>query len=249
MIPKIIHYCWLSTDSYPKDIQTYIDEWKDKLPDYEFTLWNFEQFPKEKSIWVKQAFESKKYAFAADYIRLYALHHYGGIYLDTDVKVFKSFDDLLSLPYFAGTEGDGWIEAAVLGSEKNSDWTSDCLSYFEKPFIKQDGSFDMITLPQVMNSIISKKREIKTADRQEIFTNIHKDYQSVFYLFPKDYFCAKDMGTGVIKKTENTYTVHNFAMSWIPAKHKFLPDLKRKMISIFGESLMLPVIKLLKKIR
>jgi mannosyltransferase OCH1-like enzyme len=81
-----------------------MDSWKKHLPDYEFMWWNFERFDKNSSLWVKQAFESKKYAFAADYIRLHALYNYGGIYLDTDVEVLKSFDDLLDLPYFIGKE-------------------------------------------------------------------------------------------------------------------------------------------------
>ena len=40
MIPKIIHYCWLSKDPIPKDMQMFIDGWYEKLPDYEFMLWD-----------------------------------------------------------------------------------------------------------------------------------------------------------------------------------------------------------------
>ena len=66
--------------------------------------------------WVDQAIETKKYAFVADYIRFYALYNYGGIYLDSDVEVLKSFDNLLNLRYFIGKEKDsrGGIEAARL---------------------------------------------------------------------------------------------------------------------------------------
>ena len=91
MIPKIIHYCWLSKDPIPKDMQMFIDGWYEKLPDYEFMLWDFNRFDIHSSQWVKEAFSKKKYAFAADYIRLYALYNYGGIYMDMDVEVLKSF--------------------------------------------------------------------------------------------------------------------------------------------------------------
>lgn len=73
MIPKKIHYCWLSNDAMPEKLQRCIDSWKMKLPDYEIIKWDLKKFPLEKSIWVRQAYERKKYAFAADYIRLYAL--------------------------------------------------------------------------------------------------------------------------------------------------------------------------------
>lgn len=90
MIPKIIHYCWLSNDPIPADMQRYIESWKKFLPDYEFMLWNFSRFDINSSDWVKEAFKNKKYAFAADYIRLYALYNYGGIYMDMDVEVLET---------------------------------------------------------------------------------------------------------------------------------------------------------------
>ena len=31
MIPKVIHYCWLSGDPYPENIQKCISSWK-KMP-------------------------------------------------------------------------------------------------------------------------------------------------------------------------------------------------------------------------
>ena len=89
MIPKIIHYCWLSRDEFPPLIKTCIDTWKEQLPDYEFILWDTNRFKLESNIWVQQAFDTKKYAFAADYIRLYAIYNFGGIYLDTDIEVLK----------------------------------------------------------------------------------------------------------------------------------------------------------------
>ena len=69
MIPKIIHYCWLGDDPYPEKIQRCIDSWSKYLPDYEFVLWNKERFDIHSVPWVEQAYEAKKYAFAADYIR------------------------------------------------------------------------------------------------------------------------------------------------------------------------------------
>ena len=59
MIPKIIHYCWLSKDPIPKDMQMFIDGWYEKLPDYEFMLWDFNRFDIHSSQWVKEAFSKK----------------------------------------------------------------------------------------------------------------------------------------------------------------------------------------------
>lgn len=234
-IPKIIHFCWLSNDEYPKKIKSYIEGWREKLPDYEFVNWNFERFPIEKSRWVREAFEEKKYAYAADYLRLYALYHYGGIYLDTDVEVVKSFDDLLHLPYFVGTEGDEYIEAAVIGSQKNNKWIGEALAYFEdRSFIKPDGSYDMITLPRVLRSVTATKYKTHEITPDEDIQKVLAEGKNLIGLFPKDFFCAKDMGTGEIQKTKNTYTVHHFAMSWIPKNKKAISDLKRFLMKTFG---------------
>mgnify|MGYP000909436519 FL=1 len=95
MIPKIIHYCWLSNDPIPESLQKCMNSWKEKIPDYQLKKWDFTTFPKSKSKWVEEAFDNKKYAFAADYIRLYAIYNEGGIYMDMDIEVIKRFDDLL----------------------------------------------------------------------------------------------------------------------------------------------------------
>ena len=116
MIPKVIHYCWLSGDPIPEKLQRCMDSWKKFLPDYEFVLWDLERFDIKTSQWVKEAFEARKYAFAADYIRLYAVYNYGGIYMDMDVEVVRPFDDLLASPYILGLESEKGVEAGVFGA-------------------------------------------------------------------------------------------------------------------------------------
>jgi mannosyltransferase OCH1-like enzyme len=251
MIPKIIHYCWLSNDPFPELIQKCIESWKKILPDYEFILWDTNKFPLESNIWVKQAFETKKYAFAADYIRLHAIYNYGGIYLDGDIEVLKSFNALLHLPYFFGSEGDGIIEAGVFGAEKGTVWLSDCLKHYDKrEFIKPDGTYDTWTLPRIMMESIQKKytiTEIPDADVNSITYSVGDN----LLMFPKDFFCAKNHGTGIIEKTKNTFCIHHFAMSWIPKSRTFLPNLKRKIIVILGVDFINFIIKVfaLKKIK
>lgn len=235
MIPKIIHYCWLSGDPFPPLIQKCIDSWKEKLPDYEFMLWDTNRFPLKNNIWVKQAFETKKYAFAADYIRLYAVYNYGGIYLDTDIEVLKPFDDLLNRPYFVGAEGHGIIEAGIFGAERHSNWVKQCLDYYtNKHFIKPDGSFDTWTLPRIMMQQITQVKTFIEVLPTEVTTEQQKTDTATMYMFPKDFFCAKNHGTGLIEKTANTYSIHHFAMSWVPKNRTFLPNIKRKLMAIFG---------------
>ncbi|QBA63893.1 glycosyltransferase family 32 protein [Muriicola soli] len=244
MIPKKIHYCWLSGDPYPPMISKCMESWKTHLPNYELVLWDLNRFDLQKSTWVKQAFEQKKYAFAADYIRLYALYHHGGIYLDTDVEVRKSFDPLLHLPYFFGTEGEGMIEAAVIGAEKGTTWLAQCLDHYrERHFIKENGDLDIQTLPRVMGKQINKKYGLSELNKVDLTSLNYEVNDQDLFMFPKDYFCAKDHGTGIVSPTDNTFSIHHFAMSWVSNKKTFLPNVKRKLISLFGKNLIESLIK------
>lgn len=245
MIPKKIHYCWLSGDPFPELIAKCIDSWKKMLPDYEFILWDTNRFDLESNVWVKQAFETKKYAFAADYIRLYAVFTYGGIYLDGDIEVLKSFDELLDLPYFIGAEGNSTIEAGVFGAEQGACWLADCLSYYDnRSFIKEDGMLDIITLPKIMMAQIHKNHTI-TELTNPIVSDLSYSKGKELFMLPKDFFCAKNHGTGVIEKTKNTFCIHHFAMSWLPKKRTFLPNLKRRLMELFGVGFISNIINIL----
>jgi hypothetical protein len=246
MIPKIIHYCWLSGDEFPPQIQKCIESWKKHLPDYEFMLWDTIKFDLDSNIWVKQAFENKKYAFAADYIRLYAVYNYGGIYMDTDVEVKKSFNDLLNRPYFIGTEGNYEIEAGIFGSERKSSWLKVCLEYYDrKTFIEKDGSFNITTLPKIMKSQILTQRSIKLVAPINVSHQQQEKKSDTLFMFPKDYFCAKNHLSGKIEDSPNTYTVHHFAMSWLPKSEKLRVIIKRKLFTLFGINIVNIVIHIL----
>lgn len=86
----------LAGGGYPPKIQECIESWRRVLPDYEIIVWDENRFDVRSVPWVRRAFRLKKYAFAADYIRHYALYTEGGIYLDTDIEIRKPFDELLT---------------------------------------------------------------------------------------------------------------------------------------------------------
>lgn len=94
-VPKIIHLMWFSGDEYPDDIKICLDTWHKVLPEYEIKVWTKEMALECGLPYVKEALLCRKWAFAADVIRLYALYKWGGIYMDSDVIVKKPLDDFL----------------------------------------------------------------------------------------------------------------------------------------------------------
>lgn len=219
MIPKIIHLCWLSGERYPKKIRRCIESWKKYLPDYEIMLWDNERFDVNSTPWTKQAFEAKKYAFAADYIRLYAVYNYGGIYLDSDVEVIRSFDDVLDLPYFVCSETRREeVEVAAFGAEKGCRWIKDCLDYYQgRNFINQDGSREMEVQPKLLSRIIHEKYNwVQIENMSEFDTD-----PSNFCILPCDWFGAHPIidDECVYMVTENTHSIHHYANSWMENKY------------------------------
>ena len=91
-IPKVIHYCWFGKGEMNDRAKLCLKSWQEKLPDYEIKVWNEDNFD---ILWqcdfVRQAYEAGKYAYVADVARLWALYTEGGIYMDTDVEVYKPF--------------------------------------------------------------------------------------------------------------------------------------------------------------
>lgn len=173
--------------------------WKEKLYDYEFVLWDLNRFDLNRSLWVKQAFEAKKYAFAADYIRLYAVYNYGGIYMDMDVEVIKSFNDLLQNDYILGYEAAKGLEAGVFGAPKHAPWVKEVLDYYtSKEFVLPNGLYNDTPLPIIMDEVLNA------------------DYIANKKIVPlsTDFLTAKSYKTGKITITPNTYTIHHFAGSW-----------------------------------
>lgn len=242
MIPKIIHLCWLSGDEYPPLIKKCIGSVYAKLPDYEIKIWTKDNFDINSVLWVKQAFESKKYAFAADYIRFWSLYNYGGIYLDSDVEVLKSFDDFLNCESFTGFEYLNIPEAAVVGAEKGCEWIKSCLDWYDgKSFISEDGEMKKDVVPRLVKLTLEKKYGQKIEDNGKIQKLDGLTIYPYFYFSPKNYF------TGKIKTRAETVCVHRFASAWGPnKKRKWTLAVHNIVIHLLGKKLHDKIFRLVK---
>lgn len=230
-IPKIIHFCWLSGDPYPESIKNCLDSWKENLPDYEFKLWSKDTFDINSVQWVKEAFECKKYAFAADYIRFWALYNYGGIYLDSDIEVVKDYDRFLNHHSFMGYEYLGIPEAATIGAEPGMPWIKECLDYYEgKSFFNEDGSIRIDAVPYLIRLVLKEHYNHDFRENGNV-----QDYGDLV-MYPYQYFSPKNYYTDAIESNEFTVSIHRFASAWGPkVKRRWVMRLHIVLISILGK--------------
>lgn len=216
MIPKIIHYVWLGNKPKPKKIEKCIASWYKFCSDYEINEWNETNFDINCHQFVKDAYEAGNYAFASDVIRLIVLYRFGGIYVDSDVELLRPLDTLLDNKAFVGFETYEYVNSGqILGTEKNNPIINEHLGQYDTLKYNESNALSEITCPKLLTELLLSKG-LKPNNREQIVSGMH--------IYPSDYFNPFDARTGKMKKTENSYSVHWSAHSWInmnPLASKF----------------------------
>lgn len=237
MIPKIIHYCWFGRGEMPQLAKDCIASWHKYMPDWEYKLWNEDNFDVNSIPYTKEAYEAKKYAFVSDYVRLWVLEKEGGLYLDTDVEVFKSFEELMRYKAFAGFEGSKYkpVGTCVMASSSHGLWVREQLDNYQgRHFVMADGSYDMTTNVKFLSAQMCKNGFIQNGNEQE-----YKD----LHIFPVDYFCPRHT-TGEYIRTENTYCEHKGIASWSEGRKSWKTGLR----AVVGQKNMTALIKLKRRL-
>ncbi|MBR2631791.1 MAG: hypothetical protein IKD25_09800 [Bacteroidaceae bacterium] len=225
MIPKIIHYSWISTDPKPELVERCMKTWKEMLPDYEVVLWDAQKIQEEiQSVFVDEAISVRKWAFAADFVRLHAVYRYGGIWLDSDVEVKKPFDDLLHQRMFIGQEAatffsfntafkETHLTSHCFGAEPGHPFLKKCLDYYQgRHFITstngdlpQHMRYDMTLLPLIQSQLL----QAFGYKEQAYFYNQKQCISEGICVYPSYYFDAPKS-----RSMKNVYCIHQCMESW-----------------------------------
>lgn len=209
------------------------------MPDWSIKLWNTDNFDIHSVPFVEEAVSARKWAFACDYIRVYALYTEGGIYLDSDVLVRKKMDFVLENRAFSAVEyfpqlaeqliaenkvdsegnktkpGDKLhgiqIQAAILGAEKGHPFFKECMDYYQSRHfsVEEDGIPREDQISPIIFASIAEKYGFKYLDKEQ-------DLKEGFKLYPSSLFCSQPYLMG-----PSAVAVHCCNASWrIP--HSFL---------------------------
>lgn len=226
-IPKTIHYCWFGKKEKPALIKKCIESWRKTLHEYQIIEWNEDNFDINALPYVREAYNANKFAFVSDYVRVFALYHYGGIYLDTDVEVFKPFDEMLCHGSFWGFEQENYIATSTIGAVKGNHFIKQFLdSYVSKKFLEEDGSYDSLTNVAVVTNLLESKNLVLNGEYQEI-EGIGAFYPQT-YLSPYDYINCRNY------ISKDTYAIHYFHKSWLPLKARLKSNFKLSLAKVIG---------------
>lgn len=211
-LPKIIHYCWFGRGEMPEKEKSCVAMWKEFFPDYEFKLWNEDNFDYSSCAFAKQAYDNKKYAFVSDYVRAKVLYEYGGIYMDTDVKILKSFPESTAENGFMGFERRAFLGTAVLASVPKNENIKELLAYYENhDFVQKDGSFDNIANVSILTDIMKEKGLVLGGERQTA---------DGFDIFNREVFYPKKLSESEFRVTDETSAIHMCSNSWLSERER-----------------------------
>lgn len=223
MIPKKIHYCWFGGHEKPEKAKKCIESWKKYCPDYEIIEWNEQNFDVNQNEYTKMCAKEKKYAFLSDYARLVIIEKQGGIYLDTDVEVVRSFDKLLENQAFFGFENNEYV-ATGLGFGAVAHHKVVQLMEREYGYML-DGGGDVVTCPALNTKALEKIGLVKNGKYQVVEGAV---------IYPVDYFNPYDDTTGKLNKTSHTYSIHWYAKSWLDKKSIIRSKITKPFHRLFG---------------
>jgi len=205
MIPKIIHFCWFGKNKYPNYVVNCINSWKKHCPDYEIKLWNEQNYDVNKNQFIAQAYKQKKWAFVSDYARLDIVNQYGGFYLDTDVELVKSLQELESLSCFFAADEGGINTGLGFGSSNSHAILIEMMKEYEQKEFIVNGIIDYSPCT-VINTKVFTIRGYSVNKSIQIFDGIH--------VFPAEYFSPITGSNSSFNITENTIGIHLSSRSW-----------------------------------
>lgn len=207
-IPLIVHYCWMSGDAWDEKTKKCFNSWKKYIPDFEYKLWNSETLPQDvlNVPSVQNALKAKKWAFVADYVRIWALYNYGGLYMDLDVELLKRPTPIFNNQLILGLETEQIGAHFIAATPKNE------FARFVLSQLKNKTNF--MPLPQFITECY-----VEYYKRAALVGN----YDDVT-IYPNEYFNPflwdQDHQEGILNTTTNTYCIHWYAGSWIPKYKK-----------------------------
>lgn len=226
MIPKKIHLCWFSGEAFPVEIQVCLDSWRRLLPDYEVRTWTYADAAAIGLPCIDEALACRKWAFAADVVRFYAVWKEGGVYMDSDIFLYRRFDEFIPARGFASfnecveapEQGTFGLQAAFFIGEAGNRFCEAMVDYYrDRSFVRSDGSFDETISPQIMASVAETFGYVREEREQHLGDELH--IYPTRFLSPSKRYPRHAEAFGV-HRVYGSWRKRKFGRSWeIRIKH------------------------------
>jgi mannosyltransferase OCH1-like enzyme len=213
MIPKTLHYIWLGGNKTSLANKC-INSFHTFMSDYDIIEWNesnidLRWFNETELLFYNKFYESGKFAFCADLVRLHLLKRFGGIYVDADVEFIKHLpDEFLKSPFIGRSKPDNTVcNGCIWACEKDDKLVSFLIRSFSNQLTS---SLNTYGTRWIFNSLLVGFFSLfgDICESKEI-TQFHG-----YTVYPSEYFCPINNKNNKLIITENTVSIHHFSLSW-----------------------------------
>lgn len=246
MIPRIIHYCWFGGSQIPSLESRCMKTWT-HFQGYKVMRWDETTVQIDQEIpFVQEAYKERKWAFVSDYIRLKALYEYGGIYLDTDVEVKRSFDPLLTNKAFICFENSRDLSTGVIAAEPGNKWIGEMMEMYQNMHFKIDNNTNEITNVLHMSRYTREKYHLNEVGAKQCLMD--ENGTEVLTVYPRIYFSPFNWEKQVFDPTAETYAIHRFSNSWVSERARRFNRCVKRFSKIFGPKMGVLIAKVIDRI-
>lgn len=198
MIPKNIHFIWFG-DTLPENSDNKMNKWRSM--GWDIFLWhnNTLSYNDESKVEINTEITSYLDTFSmpvqkSDVLRLYAVHQFGGVYMDWDFDFVKPIDELLNCHAFVCREDSKNICNGIFGAVKNSDFMIEQINALDN-VPKDERTWGV----KLMTDIVMDKPDIPVV------------------IYPQEYFFPyswDEVNEQNKQPKVNTFLIHRWAKSW-----------------------------------
>lgn len=200
MIDKRIYYCWFGDKEMSDLDKKCMETWTKFCPNYEIVKISEENYDYKSNPYALAGYEAGDWSAVSNAARLEFLKNGNGIYLDTDVRLCKSLDELLIYDKGFITEFDsGEPDSAILGCGEGFP------EFFEKTYERL-----------VPGTILHKEFIQLLYGRYDIHGESLRTFDDGFTVLGEEYFPT--VRTGLF--TSNTIGIHYFENTWMKLKRE-----------------------------
>ena len=247
-IPRVIHLIWFGRNPYSPIVIKCINSWKNYCPDYTIKLWNEDNFDITCNSFVKEAYEAKKWAFVSDYVRLYALLKEGGVYIDSDCELVRSFDQILEDEHVVtGYSSSNWIPTGFMAAERGNPWIEMLLHYYDnRHFVLPNGRYDMKVNNVIITEESTKKCGFRTGDMWIEYGKVKLYPRVYFHPYPKRVVDWSKDDINKVRKyykidMQKTVCIHYGTGTWVADRNKGFYKVKHLVRRILPQQIIEPM--------
>lgn len=210
---KYIHYIVNKNKNISPFSKKCLDSFKNYLPDYEIKYWSIDDIDKIDDDMAKEISKIENYSLKKIFLEIYAMYQYGGIYIDQNLELVASIDDLIKeSDSFLGLDERHHISSSIWYEKKPKSYlATKVLDKYKKYYNEALYDNYFVNLPLLF-------REVLTDYRPEVTTTQKLKHGITLYSY--DYFYPLSYDGHTKNKSDNTRVLNYFSYDFITPKGK-----------------------------